>query len=100
MEDCMRLTIADLEAIKTIVETKVKELRLVDRSKGPQQTPEQEHKLVSRVLGDTIQIMLSYIEPQNAAGIFTSVYGTDTLLSQESLSKGDAMDSDQVMRYI
>jgi hypothetical protein len=35
MEDSMRLTIADLEAIKTIVETKVKELRLVDRSKGP-----------------------------------------------------------------
>jgi hypothetical protein len=100
MEDSMRLTIADLEAIKTIVETKVKELRLVDRSKGPQQTPEQEHKLVSRVLGDTIQIMLSYIEPQDAAGIFKSVYGTDTLLSQESLGKGDAMDSDQVMRYI
>ena len=31
----MRLTIADLEAIKIIVETKLKELRLVDRSKGP-----------------------------------------------------------------
>ena len=29
------LTINDLEAIKTIVETKVKELRLVDKSKGP-----------------------------------------------------------------
>jgi hypothetical protein len=44
--------------------------------------------------------MLSYIEPQDAAGIFKSVYGTDTLLSQESLSKGDAMESEQVMRYI
>ena len=35
MENSMRLTIADLEAIKIIVETKLKELRLVDRSKGP-----------------------------------------------------------------
>ena len=31
-----RLKIADLENIKIIVETKVKELKLIDKSKGPQ----------------------------------------------------------------
>ena len=35
-EDFSRLRILDLEAISTIVETKLKELRLVDRSKGQQ----------------------------------------------------------------
>lgn len=52
------------------------------------------------MVGDTIQIMLSYIEPQEAAGIVKSVYGRDLLNSQEPVGKGDAMDSDQVMRYI
>jgi hypothetical protein len=33
-DDSLLLRIADLESIKSIVETKVKELRLVDRSKG------------------------------------------------------------------
>ena len=63
IDDSQRLRIADLESIKVIVETKVKELKLVDKSKGPQMTPDQEHKAVSRVVGDTIQIMLGYIEP-------------------------------------
>ena len=44
--------------------------------------------------------MLSYIEPQEAAGIVKSVYGRDILLSQEPLGKVEAIDSDQVMRYI
>ena len=93
----MLLRIADLEAIRSIVETKVKELRLVDRSKGPQQTPDQEHKLVSRVIGDTIQIMLGYFEPQEALGMFKNVFGAE--FGQISDQK-ETVDNDQVLRNI
>jgi hypothetical protein len=85
-----QLTIKDLESIKTIVETKVKELRLVDKSKGPKQTPEQEHKQVQRVIGDMIQIMLGYVgEASDAVPLFQSVFGTDIVLQGK---KDDATD--------
>lgn len=66
------LTINDLEAIHKIVETKVKELRLVESSRGGRKklTPEQEHKSVKRVIGDTIQILLGYIEATDANPLF------------------------------
>jgi hypothetical protein len=53
-EDYTKLRIKDLESIKMIVEAKVKELHLVVRAKDGHITTDQEHKLVSRVLGDTI----------------------------------------------
>lgn len=76
-----RLRIADLEAIGAIVQTKVKELKLVDRAKGPAQSlsAEQEHKVVHRVVGDLIQILLGYIEPEEAAPLFKSIYGGGSL---------------------
>ena len=81
------LTINDLEAIKTIVETKVKELRLVDKSKGPKQTPEQESKAVQRVIGDMIQIMLGYVsDASEAIPLFQSVFGADVFQAKKDES--------------
>lgn len=72
------LTISDLENVNAIIDSKVRELKLVDKSKGPtKQTPEQEHKAVSRVLKDVIEILLSNIEVTDALPVFQSVFGRD-----------------------
>ena len=78
-----KLRIDDLEVIKLIVETKIKEMRVVDKTMGEKLKAEQEHKAVQRVIGDLIQILLGYIEPQDAAPLFKSVYGINASSIQD-----------------
>jgi len=69
MDKTPLLTIRDLESIKAIIEAKLTELRLVDKSKM-KQTPEQEHKGVRRVLTDVIEILLANFEAGEALPLF------------------------------
>ncbi len=78
-----RLRIDDLEVIKLIVETKIKEMKVVDKTMGDKLKAEQEHKAVQRVIGDLIQILLGYIDPQDAAPLFKSFYGIEASAIQD-----------------
>ena len=50
-------------------------MKLVDKTKG--QSPEQEHKAMTRAIGDLIEIMLGYLETSEAVPIFQNVFGAD-----------------------
>lgn len=83
-----QLSIKDLEAVRAIVETKVKELRLVDKSK--KQTADQEHKQVLRVIGDLVQILLGYVgEASEAVPLFQNVFGPDVALHSTKKEETD-----------
>lgn len=59
----MKLSLSDLETFHIITETKAKELKTVQKTFAQHQDKvEQEHKAVSRVMIDLVQILLGHID--------------------------------------
>ena len=101
MEDQKQLlSIKDLESVKGIIEAKLNELKLMDRSKGPaKQSPEQEHKAVSRVISDVIEILLSNFEAQEALPLYQNVFGKD-ISATAGQSEDSTKSDEQLLRML
>jgi hypothetical protein len=89
----LKLHLSDLESIRAVVDSKLKELKVNFSEVAPYEM--EENKAAKRAICDLLKLTIGYIEPEEALSICQSLYGSSMFPGPPAAKSSDVLEQEQ-----